>query len=151
MQLQKLAYIANGWNTVINGEKLISDTAQAWTFGPVYPNLYEHTKYFGKDPIGRLITPADIDVFRFFAHGSDKDAPAYKADLTQQERDVISHVWRRYGTLDGIKLSELTHQPGTPWFKAYSRGKNSELRDSDIEEHYLKIAEKSVAGQAQEI
>ena len=48
MQLQKLVYLANGWNLAINGMPLVSDNAEAWDYGPVYRALYDHTKFFGK-------------------------------------------------------------------------------------------------------
>ena len=41
MQLQKLVYIAHGWNLAINGEKLTHDDPQAWDYGPVYRDLWE--------------------------------------------------------------------------------------------------------------
>lgn len=143
MQVQKLAYIAHGWNLVVNKEPLISERPEAWQYGPVYPDLYEHTKYFGKDPIGREITPDDGMFARFFG-SSEKPEPAYKADLTVGERNVIAAVWKRYGSLSAARLSELTHQPDTPWYEAYSKsGRGTKLEDVSIKEHYLKLAHRA--------
>lgn len=142
MQIQKLAYIANGWNWAINDEQLISDDPEAWTLGPVYRDLYDHTKFFGKEPIGRLITPDDSEVSRFFGSGK-REQPPYSAPLTQRERAVIGHVWHRYGRLSGVRLSQLTHQAGTPWYEAYRRGKNSRLDQGTIRQHYVELAERA--------
>jgi uncharacterized phage-associated protein len=148
MQLQKLAYFAHGWNWAINGEPLISDTAEAWTWGPVYRDLYDHTKFFGKDPIGRQITPDDSEAARFFGDGK-RSQPAYAAPITDRERQVIRHVWNRYGRLSGGRLSQLTHQPGTPWFEAYTtRGKNSKLSEDRIRQHYNDLAARAAAAPA---
>ena len=103
MKLQKLCYFAHGWNLAINGNPLISDAPQAWNYGPVYRDLYEHTKYFGKEPVGRLITPGDSDVMRFFGDG--KKFEPYKAELTSRELGVIEQIWNRYSNLSAIRLS----------------------------------------------
>ena len=142
MQLQKLTYIADGWNMAINGSPLVTDTAQAWDYGPVFPDLYDHTKFFGGRPIGRLITPDDDDAVRFFGRATDHARP-YEADLQPEERAVIDHVWKRYGQLSGARLSALTHQEGTPWSKAYRQGKNTPLDTDEIRGHYIALAERA--------
>lgn len=141
MHLQKLTYIAHGWNWAINNEPLIADDIEAWSFGPVVRDLYEHTKFFGSQPIGRLISPDDSQVARFF--GKTGEAPPYRADLTERERQVIEQVWARYSGLNAIRLSELTHQPGTPWFQAFQRGRNSRIDDDAIRAHYNALADRA--------
>ncbi len=141
MHLQKLTYIAHGWNWAINGEPLIRDDIEAWNFGPVMRDLYEHTKLFGSAPIPRLITPDDSEVARFF--GEDGKAPPYRAELTEREKQVIEQVWARYGNLSAVRLSELTHQPDTPWFKAFSRGRNTRISEDDIHAHYDLLADRA--------
>lgn len=144
MQLQKLTFIANGWNIVINGEPLIQDPAEAWTYGPVYRDLYEHTRFFGKEPINRLVTPDDSEAARVFLMSANRRQPPYEANPTPRERDVIRHVWNRYGDLSGFRLSELTHQRGTPWFEAFTeRGKNSLIDEKSIKKHYEELARKA--------
>lgn len=144
MQLQKLVYFAHGWNLALNGEPLVTEPPEAWTYGPVFPDLYDHTKYFGKGAIGRTITPDDDEAARFFTR-SKSGRPAYQARLTPRERSIIDHVWRRYGTLTGGKLSSLTHQPGTPWFQTYrhGEGKNQPIDNRLIREHYERLAERA--------
>lgn len=140
MQLQKLTYIAHGWNLAINGLPLTDVAPEAWPYGPVYPSLYEHTKYYGKSPITREITSGDTDAYRFFGDGKPEAEPAYTADLSPREREVIENVWLRYGKVSGIKLSEMTHQSDSPWVKAYQRGKGTSLRNSEIQTHYEELA-----------
>src|ERR1700755_230202 len=66
MQLQKLTYIAHGWNLALNGARLVADDLKAWDYGQVFPWLYDHAKYFGKEPINRLIAQNDDDRVSFF-------------------------------------------------------------------------------------
>jgi uncharacterized phage-associated protein len=142
MQLQKLVFIAHGWSLALTGNPLVSDQFEAWEFGPVSRDLYEHTKYFGRFTIDRLIRPGDDIAATFFLNG-DRQARGepYQAHLTASEAEMVSRVFRRYGRLSGQALSRLTHQPGTPWNAAYRRGRNSRIEDHAIEQHYRSLAE----------
>jgi uncharacterized phage-associated protein len=146
MQLQKLVYFAHGWSLSLANAPLTTDRVEAWDYGPVYPDLYDHTKFFGKAPIGRLITPDDDEVARFFSN-SKTGRPPYKADLDSKQRAIISHVSKKYSGLSGARLSALTHQPGTPWFSVYKNGtgRNEEIDNNLIQDHYNVIANRNRA------
>jgi uncharacterized phage-associated protein len=144
MQLQKLTFIANGWNYVVNGDRLVDDPAEAWDFGPVFPSLYHHTKLFGRGAIKRPITPDDDEPVKFFLNARPESAP-YAADLDDRERAVIDHVWSRYGQMTGGQLSALTHRPGTPWQKSYVPGRNTRISEDLVREHYQELADRATA------
>ena len=145
MQLQKLTYIAHGWNLALNDWKLVSDEVQAWDFGPVFPLLYDHAKYFGKQPINRLITDTDDNKISFFIDGVAQQGEPYRAELQDAEREIVDQVWKRYGSYSAFTLSDKTHKPGTPWYETYfGRGKNAVIEDGLIQEHYLELAKRGL-------
>jgi len=145
MKLQKLSFLSNGWNWVVNGKQLISDAPEAWRYGPVYPDLYDYTKLFGSSPIERGITPDDNDSLYFFDVLSSKAKP-FEAELTGREQEVIQQVWDRYKHLSAFKLSDLTHKQGTPWFKSYhTHGDKSVISQAEIADHYHQIVERAGA------
>ncbi|MFG1339815.1 Panacea domain-containing protein [Xanthobacter autotrophicus] len=133
MLLQKLAYIANGWNLAINGAPLVAEPAEAWDNGPVFRGLWDHIRDFGyRGPGCTLTDPTTGEVL--------------KANLTDSERSIISHVWAKYGPMGAQALSKMTHEPGTPWSNTYFKGgRNSTLDNEDIKQHYTKLA---LAGRA---
>ncbi len=141
MHLQKLVYVAHGWKlALLNGSVLAEDPIEAWDYGPVFPELYEHTKFNGKNPLTRLIRPSDGNPFAFFSK-DHVDVP-YEAEISEIDRSLIDKVWNRYGGLSAFKLSDLTHKPGTPWYEAfYQRGKRSRIDDRSIQDHYRRLAE----------
>jgi uncharacterized phage-associated protein len=140
MQLQKLVYFANGWNLALSGTPLVSESPQAWDYGPVYADLYDHTKFFGSKKIERQITPDDDEAIRFFLDSPSGRSP-YLAQLDSRERSIIDHVWRRYGKMSGPRLSALTHQPNTPWFITYKeKGKSAQIDQILIQNHYDGLA-----------
>lgn len=129
MLIQKLVYIANGWNLAINNEPLVSENPQAWDNGPVYLSLWRAVKDYGYK--GQNCEIVDNP----FA-----EEPEF-ASLSPSEISVINHVWARYGKKSALKLSEMTHEPGTPWTNAYvHRGRNAELKSEEIRSHYIALA-----------
>ncbi|WP_106638619.1 Panacea domain-containing protein [Allosphingosinicella vermicomposti] len=142
MQLQKLVYFAHGWALALRDAPLVAEDVEAWNYGPVYRDLYDHTKYFGKDPIERLITPDDDEAARFFSRSKDPKAP-YEAELTDYERQLIDAVWMRYGKLSGARLSALTHQRNTPWFDTFKSGRSEAIDNERIKQHYTELAAKA--------
>lgn len=142
MQIQKLVYFAHGWTLAITDRPLTEEEPQAWNYGPVYNDLYDHTKFFGKNPINRPLTPDDDDAARFFLEMPSGKLP-YRANLTPEERDIVNQVWSRYGKLSGARLSAMTHVPKTPWHQIYDagKGKNRTIPNEIIKQHYLDIAD----------
>ena len=147
MQLQKLAYIAHGWNLAINRAPLVTDELQAWDYGPVFPKLYDSAKYFGSASIPRPLTDMDSDRFAFFlGKPSDPAGRPLVADISPAERDVLQRVWRRYGGYSAFKLSDLTHKPGTPWYQTYfGPGKSAPIKNETIRAHYVELARRATA------
>lgn len=128
MFIQKLAYIANGWNLAINNEPLIEENAEAWDNGPVYRSVWNHIRDNGyKGEFCTLVDPFNGEVIQ--------------ADLNQEESNIVNHVWAKYGKMNAHELSKMTHEPNTPWSKAYfDRGRNSELNNEEIKSHYIALA-----------
>ncbi len=124
LQLIKLTYLAHGWMLALYQRPLISDRIEAWKYGPVIPDLYRALRDYGS---GNVTSPIV---------GGSRFVP-----LDAQERDLIRQVYERYGNKNGILLSRLTHQPGTPWHMTWEtdslgRGISNDL----IAEHYRQLA-----------
>lgn len=115
MKLLKLVYFAQGWCLGIADRPLFDEDVQAWQYGPVVYSLYREFKEFGAEPIPRkarqmiwnsrggldMIEP-DIEM---------EAQPEYKAFA----KAFLAKIWGIYGGYSGIQLSNLTHEPGSPW------------------------------------
>jgi uncharacterized phage-associated protein len=125
MKLQKLTYLANGWNLAIAGMPLVDAQPEAWDNGPVFRSIWNRLRDLGSAS-GKV---------------RDYDGSVPKAALTDDERAVIQHVWQKYGQKNARELSDLTHQPNTPWSRAYyDRGRNAVISNEEIRDHYLALA-----------
>lgn len=138
MQLQKLVYIAHGWNLAINGEPLTLDGPEAWDYGPVYTALWDALRSYGRGHISREIRNADYipGVFK-----DNPDQPAC-ASLTDKEGSVVERVYLDYGRFHAYQLSALTHRNGTPWRRVFGEGegKSREIPAAMIREHFVELA-----------
>ena len=133
LELMKLTYISHGWSLCLRDKPLVSDRAQAWQYGPVYPDLYQSLKDYRASPV-QSVKPTGIELH---FHTSDLDA---------EEKGLVSSVYNAYKGLNGVQLSALTHQPGTPWHSAFSRARNAVIEDSEIKAHFCEIQQRRRAG-----
>ena len=104
LKLQKLLYYAQGHHLAVYGRPLFHDDIQAWSHGPVVPDVYHTYKTFGSDSI----CLADDDPFEW----DDVDPP------TSQ---FLAKVWNTYGSIAAWKLRNMTHAE-QPWQDHFSQG-----------------------------
>lgn len=132
MQLQKLVYIAHGWNLAINNKPLTKDYPEAWLYGPVYRELHNSLKKYGALPINEDVLDFDLVL-------ADGDI-----SIQKKEEAIIKRVFKDYASFHAFQLSALTHQEGTPWTKVYNdgKGKYSTIPNKLIEEYFVKLAKK---------
>lgn len=134
MQLQKLVYLAHGWNLAVNGDLLTRDDIEAWSYGPVIRRLYDALTKFGRAAIPRLIRWGEDTPF-----SSDDDGPAIE-DFSTDEKAVLDSVWDNYGSFPAFKLSALTHEPNTPWHAAFQSGRNKVISPDSIKAYFVELA-----------
>jgi uncharacterized phage-associated protein len=108
LKLQKLVYYAHGWHLGLSGLPLFVEPVQAWRYGPVIQSLRREFREFGSGPITRKAR--DIKV----VNGSLEEREYALTDATQIS-PFLSRVWDQYGGYSAIQLTNMTHEPGTPW------------------------------------
>lgn len=142
MQLIKLVYFAHGWHLALTGEPLINENVEAWRYGPVIPSLYHEFKVFGNEPITRKATVGEWITF-------DK-----KVNLALNEpgipegtyaHNLIKRVWDVHKHLSAIQLSNMTHEPDSPWTTTEGKEiKGTDIANEKIRDYFLRIAGRSV-------
>jgi uncharacterized phage-associated protein len=128
MLIQKLVYIANGWNLAISGERLVNEAPEAWDNGPVFSSLWRAVKDYGYQGTKCLL----VNPFT---------QEPWTVNLTPSEDAILDHVWRKYGNYSALQLSNMTHEPNTPWSNAYlQQGRNAKLDQEETRQHYVDLA-----------
>lgn len=109
MQLQKLAYYAQGWSLALRAAPLFASRIEAWPHGPVVKDLY---RVFAPCR-ARPVDPAE-------GHAAQ--------DASEIELRLLESIWRGYGRFSASYLRELTHAEA-PWLEA-RRGLQDEAPSS---------------------
>jgi len=134
MQLQKLVYLAHGWNLAVNNKELVEDEFEAWDFGPVIRKLYDALRKYGNGPVSAKIKWGDDSPFP----GDDRLVAT--SELLPDQIAVIDDVWVNYGGFDAYQLSALTHASNTPWKKNFEKGKNKVIDNFQIWDYFADLA-----------
>lgn len=98
LKLQKLVYYAQGLHLALYDEPLFPEAIEAWTHGPVVPDLYRRYKECASGAISR---PEGMDFTKF----------------TPEVRELLDEVYSVYGQFSAWKLREMTHNE-RPWQEA---------------------------------
>jgi uncharacterized phage-associated protein len=120
MKLQKLMYFAHGWHLAleVEGRALVSEPLEAWAYGPVFPSVYRTFKKFGNRPITEeaLSTEygADGSVSIIAPTVESEGAKDPSKDVTFAKA-VMDRIWHVYGRYPAARLSDMTHEAGSPW------------------------------------
>lgn len=136
MHVQKLVYIAHGWNLAVNNEPLVDEPFLAWEFGPVSPSLYRALRRYGPGRVPRLVRRGDETA------DYDDDGEPYSARLERSEEDVIDQIWNEFKGYEAFQLSALTHKDGSPWKIAFDRGgRNTPIANNAIKDYFDVLAD----------
>lgn len=103
IRIQKLLYFAQGWSLVKLGKPLFSEKIEAWEFGPVVKNVYKNLQTHGA---GSIMNSGDFKLSKF----------------KKEEINLLLDVFMKYRNDSTSRLASITHEYGSPWYKAYHGG-----------------------------
>ena len=130
MQVLKLAYYCHAWMLGLYHRPLLEQPVEAWRYGPVVPEIYRSLRRYGGEPVRR---PIDLESAGVAERQYDRDGI-----------NIIDQVSEKYGHLSGIRLSAMTHAPGTPWHQVWTKhGRNAVIPDPIIEDYYSQQIERA--------
>lgn len=130
MQVQKFTYLTHGYWLQENDTPIFNEDPEVWPYGPVFDSVWGVLRTYRKAPIDDITS--NVDMIR----GEDRDPKIL----------LVERVWKKYGNLDGGKLSDLTHKVGSPWHTLASQynfraPKHLKIPVDLIKEHYRKVVE----------
>ena len=116
LKLQKLVYYAQGLYLAAYDSPLFAEEIQAWTHGPVVPDLYHLYKGYG---VGAIPTPNDLDFEKY----------------DEQAREMLDDVYKVYGQFSAWKLRDMTHEE-PPWVEANGSGPSTVISHESLKRYF---------------
>ena len=111
MSLLKLIYYAHGWYLAEHNQPLIENRFEAWENGPVVRVVYRQFRDSAAKPIeGRAF---------FFDPVSRKKQTA-QHDFSNDVASFLASIFEEYARHHAFTLSDMTHEDGGPWDKAWN-------------------------------
>ena len=120
LQLNKIVYFCHGWMLGISSRPLFWQYVEAWRLGPVVADVYHSLKYFGGERVSTLV-----------------HAPRRETNFSAQEQAVMDRIYAHYSQFDGIQLSTMTHEPGTPWDITWREHGQNHIISNDLIQRYF--------------
>jgi uncharacterized phage-associated protein len=116
MKIQKLVYYAHGWWLALTGLPLLGEVIQAWSYGPVVRSVYNAFRFCGAATIiekaqNHVRSPESVWVFEV----EEPSIDSLPAEQKDKVRAFLNTIYSVYGGYTAIQLSNMTHEPGSPW------------------------------------
>ncbi len=128
LKVQKLLYFLHGYYLAKTGKPLLDEPFQAWQYGPVECSLYNKLRSYGGAPIDKYFPEIDKE--------TGKESYFVVSEKNVDFHNALNMVWDEYGNLDGVRLSTLSHEPGSPW--ATTSRANDEIDNKVIKDYFSK-------------
>lgn len=134
MSLLKLIYFAHGWHLARFGRPLVKNHFEAWQYGPVIRSVYESFHGAGDDPITTRAYKFDP------LTGTSSLADC---ELDRSERVFLSQIFGAYAHFPAFNLSDITHEPGSPWDEIWVRSGREvnpgmRISNESIKSHFMR-------------
>lgn len=121
LQLQKLLYIASMLYAK-NSHRLIDEDFEAWHYGPVVPEVYDKTRFYGADIIKHIF---DDNKYRYYDPKHEK-----------QVDEFLRSTWEQLKNTTTATLVAITHWEEGAWAKNYDPEYKRIIPFQDILQEY---------------
>jgi uncharacterized phage-associated protein len=136
MSILKIIYFAHGWYLACHNAPLIAQEFEAWEFGPVVKVVRDEFAACKGEKISKRAYKLDIFL-------GEKRLPDPIEDLYDVE--FIRKIYIEYRQFSAWKLSEMTHEAGSPWDQIWNSTIPSgrlglRIKNGEIKQHFLGLS-----------
>lgn len=135
MSLLKVIFYSHGWYLAEKDQPLIIQPIEAWEYGPVIKVVRDAFKEFGRHAITRYAEKLDLTTGELTDVG---------CSLSPSDESFVGSIYRLYASKSAFELSDMTHEPGSPWDKVWNTNSTVgrfglRIRNEDIRDYFAKM------------
>ncbi len=131
VSINKIVFFLHCDFLVMAGTKLVSAKSEAWTYGPVYRELYSQFKEFGDGPISSPATKVDPQ---------SGEKVRCEHTLSKKILGFLEERANQYIQIAPFDLVNLSHVKGGPWDVVFNHegetNPGMEIDNETIKKHY---------------
>ena len=132
IKIVSLAYIAHGFYMAFHdGKPLVSEKVRAWTYGPIFPELFSAIRIYGNDAV--------LDVPQGKREQISRDVR-----LSPEETKFIDAAYQSHRRTIDTDLLAINHAVGTPWHDTWDGSEYQDIDNDLIFRHFRSILEWSL-------
>tara|TARA_R100000365_G_C2729736_1_gene60214 strand:- start:543 stop:986 length:444 start_codon:yes stop_codon:yes gene_type:complete len=140
--LLKILYFSHGWHTALRGAPLVAQPFEAWRHGPVIRVVFDQLKDQDKSVIRKRLQRFDAAMQTYVVA---------QADIDDEGMRIVQATTQAYGQYHPFTLSDLTHEPDSPWnevWRAASTGQapGAAISNASIRAYFLRQNASDVLG-----
>lgn len=135
LKLQKLLYFIQAVFLNEYNRACYDDTIEAWSFGPVVPNVYHNYKIFGAGNIPKRIFERNSFASIF------TDTNSFGTHLSANDKEIIDWIVDSFSSYSATDLVDITHHQD-PWLDAYIPRYNNEITKEAILNYFKNLKHK---------
>ena len=117
LKLQKLLYFVQAQFFIEYGKPCFGNKIEAWSFGPVVPDVYHTYKIYGSLDITKLEDGINID------------------DISDEHKETINSVSETFSDTPVYEMVDITHHQ-TPWMRAKRNQFSNEITNESIQQFF---------------
>ena len=117
LKLQKLLYFVQVQFFIEYGKPCFGNKIEAWSFGPVVPDVYHTYKIYGSLDITKLEDGINID------------------DISDEHKETINSVSETFSDTPVYEMVDITHHQ-TPWMRAKRNQFSNEITNESIQQFF---------------
>ena len=137
LKLQKLLYFIQAYFLANDYPPCFYEKIEAWSFGPVVPEVYREYKQYGAMDIPTSDYYFKIDENNIL----DSHRVYYEDIIAGQDKFIIREIVDRFADYAATDLVAITHKQ-RPWIEAFAKGRNSEITTEAIKNYFKEEKEK---------
>lgn len=118
LRLQKLLYFVQVEFIKETGQAAFKEEIEAWSFGPVVPEIYRKYKIFGRENI-ILNTSIGLDFLLDFDN-------VLSEEVSEKDKKIINGVLKEASNLPTAELVNISHKQD-PWKNAYNKNERGKV------------------------
>ena len=115
MSLLKIVYFSHAWHLAKYSLPLVGQKFEACKYGPVNRVVYDQIKKYGSSDVVEKLKKIDISTGLY--------VDVY-CEIDEEKSIFLKNIFDYYSEFHPYKLSDLTHEKGTPWDIVWSEAEN---------------------------